>query len=767
VKPLFSFFCASHAASLPVSPPYLALAMGFGGGAFSLFLVESLYYFLWHTHTPLELAFVIILFGSLSGAAFAWQWLTRRLENAAVQYVSTLLEQSPDGIGLCEQNRLVWLNHTALRLFGIDGAHAYQDKALSDFVYPGNHDLLKGFCQQIAQGIYQPAWIGIELQRPDHSRLEVRLHLAPFHLSTTRKLLKLVVRDLADYKAVDEKLRQAARVFDAIHEGIMITDVHNSIVRVNPAFTRITGYQEHEVLGQAPTFLRSSRHQEDFYRAMSQTLKDTGEWEGELWNRRKDGEIYPQWGHISTIKNAHGEISHYIQVFSDVTRLRQSEAKLEYLTHHDTLTGLPNRLLLMARFKHSLERLARQPLKQRMAILWIDIDRFRHINKTLGHARGDKLLRHAARRLEETVSQCQREATLARMGADEFAVLIEDLPDSQYAAVLAQRILDRFNAPLLLDDLDIALSAGIGISFYPEDGETCETLLYAADAALSRVKEQGGRGYQCFTLDMNTGMHDAIVLGNHLARALERQEFVLYYQPQVDIKTRQIIGAEAVLRWQHPERGLLAPNKFIPYAEETGLITGISEWALRTACLQNKQWQAHGLPPIRMGVNLTARQIAEEHTIEKITAALHESRLAPQWLKLEVTESLIIANPEQAILNMNALKHLGVKLSIDDFGTGYSSFSYLKQLPVDELKIDREFIKDIPHNAHDCKITPAMIAIGHSLQLNVVAEGVETEAQLAFLDECQCDIIQGFLFSPPVPADEFVTLFKANFWQPV
>ncbi len=683
------------------------------------------------------------------------------------QHYESIALHSPDGVVICHERQFIWLNLRAYELMGINTAAEFRGKCLHDFIDPVNHDLVNGYIKQIYQGIYDPAWIGVKLVRGDNSTSDVRLHIVRLMLEDEPNMLQVVIRDLKDYKSTDEKLRLAARVFDSIREGIIVTDIQQRIIRVNNAFKHITGYSEAEIIGKTPAFLCSDWHDNDFYEALWQVVEHVGEWEGEVSSHRKNGETFPQWLHISAIYNECGEVSHYIQVFTDLSRAKRSEAELDHMAHHDGLTGLANRLLLIARIEHALEHIARKSSAGQLAILWIDLDRFRHINNTLGHNMGDELLKLAAQRLTECMQDCGWESTVARTGADEFSVFLENIPDSQYAIGVARKILTSFAKHVRLEAHDIVLSASIGISFYPEDGDSSETLLQKADAALTRVKEEGGGGYQCFTLGMSSSLHDILVLGNSLHKALENQEFVLYYQPQVDIQTRKIVGAEAVLRWQHPERGLLSPNKFIPYAEETGLIVGMSEWALQAACRQNKQWQTMGLPPIRIGVNLTARQIAEEHTIEKITAALHKSRLNPKWLKLEVTESLILANPEQAILNMRALKKLGVTLSIDDFGTGYSSFSYLKQLPVDELKIDREFIKDIPDSPYDCKITPAMIAIGHSLELNVVGEGVETMAQLEFLEQHNCNVIQGFLFSQPVPADAFAKLFKANFWQPV
>ena len=753
-------------AMLEIQGRFRAAVAGSIAGAILLYLI--FFFTAWLNDTALDavLAMFICVLGAiggwLAGLGYEIHQVIREQREKAYR---TLIEYAPDGIGLCQEERLIWLNPVACRLFGVTSSRQFQHKTLSEFVAPENHTLLAGYTEQIHQGIHLPAWIGVELKRPDATRMEVRLHLAVLENYPGARLMLVIVRELSDYRALDEKLRQAGRVFDSISEAILITDAAHEIRRANPAFTRITGYREGEVQGRTPTFLQVSEEAE-LYRLIEEALGGSGEWHGELQFRRKNGEVFPLLAHISALRDSHGEVVNYVHVFSDITRLKRSEEKLEYLTYHDPLTGLPNRVLFMAHLQHILEHLE-QHKQPRLAILWVDIDRFKHINSTLGHVLGDILLKEAAQRLHKALDGCQRPYTLARPGDDEFAVILEDLPDAEYAALLAQSMLDSFATPLKMQNYDIVLSAGIGISLYPEDGLDSETLLQAVDNALNRAKREGGAMYQFCTLGMRSRLQDTITLGNSLKRAIENQELVLYYQPQVDLKTRRIISAEAVLRWQHPKRGLLAPAKFIPYAEETGLIVGLSEWALRAACSQNKQWQSAGFPPIRIGVNLTARQIAGEHTIEKITAMIHESRLTPEWLTLEVTESLIIQNPAQAILNMHALKKLGVTLSIDDFGTGYSSFSYLKELPVDELKIDRVFIKDLPQSSRDAKITSAMIAIGHNLQLSVVAKGVETEAQLEFLKARHCDVIQGYLFSHPVPADKFARLFKANFWQPV
>jgi diguanylate cyclase (GGDEF)-like protein/PAS domain S-box-containing protein len=572
--------------------------------------------------------------------------------------------------------------------------------------------------------------------------------------------------ELPETAPLDERLQRAAEVLENLHEGVLVTDAAGNIVLVNAAFSRITGYSEAEAQGRNPRFLQSGRHNQKFYEALWQTINTSGHWQGEFWNRRKSGEMYPQWENITAIRDEQGQIKYYVAFFSDISHLRDELQNYivhagHFLAHYDPLTGLNNRLRLDARLSYALERA--QQHQRKVALLWIDLDRFRLINNSFSHHAGDRILVEMARRLREYIETLPTETTLARSGSDDFILAIDEIGDNREAARLARQILALLAKPWELDGQAISITASVGISLYPDDGATPESLMKSADAALSRAKQAGGNTHQFCRVDTTARVYEHLELESALWKALENREFIMYYQPQIDLGSYAIGGAEALARWKHPERGIVSPDKFIPLAEQSLLINHIGDAVLRAACLQNKSWQAAGLPPIRVGVNLSGRQIAQENIVEKVMAILHDSRLDPRWLKLEVTESLIIENPELAIINLTALKKLGISLSIDDFGVGYSSFHYLKSLPVDELKIDRSFIQGIPQDGNNCKITPAIIGIGHSLNLKVVAEGVENRQQLEFLAQHHCDTVQGFFFSKPVPAETLAEMFKQSF----
>ena len=561
-------------------------------------------------------------------------------------------------------------------------------------------------------------------------------------------------QDITEQKIVELQLHQAAKVFEHTSEGVIITGPDQRIVAVNRAFTRITGYTAEEVKGRKPKILRSGRHDDNFYRQMWTAIAATGLWQGEIWNRRKDGVDYPEWLSISEVRDESGAIVNYIGVFADITLIKETQNKLEHSAHHDALTGLPNRVLFRDRLEQGLAAAHRDG--KGVALLFVDLDRFKVINDTLGHEAGDLLLQEVARRLPG----CLREDdTVARMGGDEFVVILRGISQPEDAALLAARLLAEASRPLPLASHEVAATLSIGISLYPQDGKDVSTLLKNADAAMYRAKDMGRNCYQYYSNEMTAAGLARLELESDLRQALERGEFLLYYQPQVDLTKGHIIGAEALIRWRHPSRGIISPEVFIPLAEDIGLIGAIGEWVLNTACHDARSWQMAGLPPLRVAVNASGRQISNDHVLDKVTAALQSSGLAPQFLEIEVTESVVMKDAARAISTLYALRDLGVALAIDDFGTGYSSLSYLKRFPIDRLKIDKSFVEGLPDVADDAAISMAIIAMAHSLRLSVIAEGVETEAQLAFLRSHGCDEIQGYYFSKPLPAEQFVELF--------
>ncbi|RLE19589.1 MAG: GGDEF domain-containing protein [Acidobacteria bacterium] len=557
------------------------------------------------------------------------------------------------------------------------------------------------------------------------------------------------------------ELRRAATVFESTSEGVMITDPDQNIVAVNRAFSELTGYSETEVVDQSPSLLKSGRHDRQFYDSMWQSIRETGNWRGEIWNRRKNGETFPELLNISEVRNEDDELTNFVAVFSDISALKESEARFEHLAHHDPLTGLPNRLLLHARMEHAVARARRS--RSRFAVLILDLDRFKTVNDSFGHPVGDLLLQEVARRLTECV---RADDTVARLGGDEFTILIEDLLDFGSAATTAVKILEALSAPFDLGGLEVFSSCSLGIALYPDNGRDPTTLLRNADSAMYRAKEEGPKSFHLYTDDLSQEARQRLEIESGLRRALDRDEFVLHYQPQLSLSDGRVVGAEALIRWQHPDKGLIPPGHFIPVAEEAGLIEAIGEWVLKSACSENQRWQDAGMPPIRVGVNVSGRQITHTPLDEVVREALALSGLDAQYLELEITESVFVDQAEDSVRALDALKKLGVSLAIDDFGAGYSSLSYLKRFPIDRLKIDQTFIQEISSNSHDEAIAHAVVSLGHSLQLTVIAEGVETAEQLETLRVQGCDEIQGFLFSRPLSAENFAAFLVNQQPQP-
>ena len=552
---------------------------------------------------------------------------------------------------------------------------------------------------------------------------------------------------LRERNADRERLRQAAAVFDCTREGVLVTDSKGLIVHVNRAFMEITGYQREEVLGQRPNMFKSGHHPEDFYQTMFATLNGVGEWSGEIWNRRKSGEIYPQWQTIRLIRDEQGQLSQYVAVFSDISAIKNSEHELMHLAHHDPLTDLPNRLLLTDRAGQAVA--SAQVHKRGCALLMIDLDHFKLINDSLGHNVGDQLLKAISERLN---SLFDPGITLARLSGDEFAVLAEDCPQPGHAAALAQRVIDGLKEPFQIDGHSLFINASIGISLFPSDALSAEQLLRNADSALFKTKSAGRDGYALYTEELTAHAQQRVEIAFQLRRALELQQLRVYYQPVHDLKTRRLIGVEALVRWEHPQRGLVSPAEFIPIAERTGLIAEIDAWIMRQACQQMCQWQAAGIVLSFVAVNVSSRLFARRELYQQVAQVLHDTGLDPAYLELEVTESAVMEDPEVALEQMHRLRELGVRLAIDDFGTGYSSLLRLKRLPVQKLKIDQGFVAGLPGDEDDVAIVRVIIALAQSMGLQVHAEGIEQVEQASFLLEHNCDLGQGYWFGRPVPA---------------
>ncbi len=540
-------------------------------------------------------------------------------------------------------------------------------------------------------------------------------------------------------------------LFENFPDGIVITDARHRIVAVNPAFSLITGYAPPEVVGRRPDLLKASRTSSADRYSQWRAVRENGQWQGELWFRTKSGEERPQWLSVSAVRDAHGAVSNYVATFSDLTARHATEERNSFLAQHDSLTGLPNRLLLGDRLGQALASASRHG--GQVALLFLDLDRFKVINDSLGHRTGDLLLCSVAARLASLVRQ---EDTVARLGGDEFVFVLSNFDRPDMPAHVAQKVIWALREPHAIEGELFAIGASVGISLFPADARDGEKLIRNADSAMYKAKARGGNCYEFYTANMTSRAMERMILENSLRSGLENNEFVIFYQPKVELATGRIAGAEALLRWSHPKLGVVPPDRFIGIAEQTGLIVEIGDWVLRAACEQNKRWQQQGLPPVTVAVNVSPRQCRPE-LVGSVRQALADSALDVRYLELELTETTLMG--EVGAL-LHELKALGVKLAIDDFGVGYSSLIYLKRFPIDNLKIDKSLIGEIGIGDRNSSIAGAAIALAHSLGLTATAEGAYAAWQSRYLRARGCDLAQGYYFSRPLPPTKFATLLR-------
>ena len=580
----------------------------------------------------------------------------------------------------------------------------------------------------------------------------VELNIQPLILDGIEYAVILVC-DLTEHH---NSMEIAKGVFEDATEGIIITDFEGNITTVNQAFTRITGYTSEEVIGRNPRILKSDRHDAAYYREMWTSLQTKRYWQGEIWNRHKDGAIYPELLTITSIRNLSNKLTNYLGIFLDRTEYRELEKTINQLAHYDTLTGLPNQSLFLERLNISIEQ--KTQYGGGLAVCVINLKNFKEINSLIGHNQADELLKEVARRIRSII---QNDDVIARINGGEFGLFhFAETGAVHEITLLAQKLLEQIQLPWQTGELELKVSANIGIAVYPLDGSDGEELLRNAGLAWEQKGEHSHLSYNFFTPSINEKIARRFTMEQNLRVALEREEFVLYYQPQIDLLTKEVVGFEALVRWQHPEHGLVPPGDFIPVAEETDLILPLGAWVIRTACKHAVAWQETGFSPVRVAINLSAKQFNQPSLVSDITQILLETGLAPQWLELEITESVAMENVQFTMGVLQELQDMGINISLDDFGTGYSSLIYLKRFPNHTLKIDQDFVREVPDNPEDAAIVVAIITLAKHLKLQVIAEGVETLKQLQFLESNGCDGVQGYFYSPPVKEENVSWMLK-------
>jgi diguanylate cyclase (GGDEF)-like protein/PAS domain S-box-containing protein len=600
----------------------------------------------------------------------------------------------------------------------------------------------------------------IEDERIKIKKKNGKIILASFtgNLSNINGELKThcVFKDITTQEKIQKKLKLSDIVFENTNEGILITDYNNKIISVNNAFTKITGYEKADIINKNPKVLKSGKHDKKFYKKLWDDLLITGQFKGEVWNRRKNGEIYPEWLNISTVKDSAGNILNYVAIFSDITKIKKSNERIEYLAHHDPLTNLPNRLLLRARLDQSITHASNS--KEILALFFIDIDNFKIINDSYGHSIGDKIINLVASRLQKNL---RADDTISRIGGDEFIIVIENIDQEKSIEKIANKILDDFKEPIKLQEYLFDVTISMGISLFPKNGLNAEDLIKHADTAMYSAKNAGRNQFQFYKNEMTSEIFEKIIMKKEISDALENGDFEVYYQPQINIKENKIVGLEALVRWNYKNCRLILPDEFISYAEETKLIVPLGKFVLKSACEFIKKLQDMNLAQgAVVAVNISGVQIKNCDIFDLILNSLKDSKLDAKYLEVELTESYIMENIEQSLLTLNKLKDLGIKLAIDDFGTGYSSLSYLKKFPIDKLKIDKSFIDELPDSPKDIAIARTIMALAKGLEMKTIAEGVELQKQKEFLVKEECDEIQGWIYSKALRENDFIEFVK-------
>ncbi len=671
----------------------------------------------------------------------------------------TVLDLAVSGIILIDTDGIIQMANPATeRMFGYDRTELIGQNVQMLMPAPhaeNHHTYVNNY---MTTGEKRIIGINRELmgKRRDGSLIPIELAVSEIKLEGEHLFLGLLA-DISERKQYEEQLKLLAGVFNHAIEGIFITDRKGRIERVNPGFTRITGYTAEEAVGRSPRLLKSDRHDRDFYKQMWRSIRETGTWEGEIWNRKKNGEVFPEWQSITSILDDNLEVTHYVAVFHDISNIKASQDKLQYQANHDALTDLPNRHLFIDRLNQAVASARRSG--DQLAVLFLDLDKFKDINDTLGHQVGDQVLVTVAERLKAC---CREEDTVARLGGDEFMVLLPRQSDVRNVAAVAKRINRALVEPMNLSGQVIYPGASVGISLFPDDGDNAATLMKNSDMAMYRSKAGGRNTYSLFTPSMNEELSRRTALEADLRHAMDRGEFEAHFQPIISTNSLKILGVEALMRWHRRGEEFVPPAEFIPLAEDFGLIHEMGLWMIETACRHAQHFHDAGFEALSLSVNLSRIQLQNKNLTAAVARIIEETGFNPRRLRLEITENIVMHEMEKAIAAMDRFREMGIDMVMDDFGTGYSSLGQLKEMPLCTVKIDKSFICDCPEDERSTALVEATVAMGQSLGLEVVAEGVETAQQLEMLRQFGCDALQGYLFAKPQPAIDLMALLQNN-----